>query len=123
MVLILIKIVLWDNIISPHVLPGGNVAYEAHLAGYLFGFVVAMILLLTKIVARDQFDMLALIKRWNQRRAFAAAMASPQAQAQARFGRVARVPTAADAQRERRIDEISKSSRAHRQEPCRRQDG
>lgn len=105
--LILIKIVLWDNIVAPRVLPGGNVAYEAHLAGYLFGFIVAMILLLTKVVARDQFDMLSMIKRWNQRRAFATAMASPQAQAQAKFGRVARVPTAADAQRERRIDEIT----------------
>lgn len=107
MALILIKIVLWDNIVSPYVLPGGNVAYEAHLAGYTFGFAVAMILLLTKVIARDQFDMLALIKRWNQRRAFAAAMASPQAQAQARFGKVAKAPAAADAQRDRRMDEIS----------------
>ena len=105
-VLILLKIVLWDNLIAPHVLSGGNVAYEAHLAGYLFGFVAAMILLKTRRIARDQFDMLALIKRWNQRRAFAAAMASPEAAARAQLGKVARVSAPVDPKEQRRQEEI-----------------
>lgn len=104
--LILIKIVLWDNLVSPRLLGAGNVAYEAHLAGYLFGFVVAMAMLILKWVPRDQFDMLALVKRWNQRRAFVAAMESPEAQARARYGSVAKTPSPADVEREKRFEEI-----------------
>lgn len=106
-----LKIVLWDNIVAPKIgNGGGDIAYGAHLAGYVFGFVVTLAMLLIKAVPRDQYDMLALAKRWNQRRAFAAAMADPQAQAQARYGKVARVASLSATDREkweRRIDERS----------------
>jgi len=102
MVLICVKIIAWDNIVAPSIGPGGQVAYTAHLAGYLFGFVAALGLLLVRALPRDQFDMLALWKRWHQRRAFAAAMTDPSAAAQARFGTVARVPS--DDARKREVE-------------------
>ncbi len=104
-IIIVVKIILWDNIVSPAIASGSSqVAYSAHLAGYAFGFLVAIVMLLIKAVNRDQFDMLALLKRWNQRRAFASAMSDPRAQAQAQFGRVARVDVA-------RPEDISKWER------------
>ncbi len=89
-----LKIILWDNIISPNLSAGSDeIAYSAHLAGYAFGFFVSLILLWLRVIPRDQFDLLAVAKRWNQRRAFSVGMSSPEAQAQARFGRVANVRT------------------------------
>ncbi|MFH1417646.1 MAG: rhomboid family intramembrane serine protease [Planctomycetota bacterium] len=92
MLLILLKVVLWDNILAPS-LGGGtidSVAYSAHIAGYLFGFIVCIVLLLVRALPRDQYDILALIKRHHQRQQFRAAMADPTARAQATYGRVAR---------------------------------
>lgn len=106
--IILVKIVLWDNILAPSIGGGDNIAYEAHLAGYLFGFIVALIMLMIRALPRDQFDMLALAKRWNQRRTYAAAMRDPAARAQARYGRVAQVGPAdprKQAEWERQLDE------------------
>jgi len=49
-----------------------TVAYEAHLAGYLFGFVVGMALLLSRLLGCEPYDMLSLIERWKRRRQFRA---------------------------------------------------
>lgn len=84
-----LKVILWDNILAPQIHKDGQIAHSAHLAGYAFGFVAALLMLLFKTVPRDQFDMLALIKRWNQRRQFAATLSTPQARQQAQYGRVA----------------------------------
>lgn len=111
MILIVLKIVVWDNIIGPGLAGGGNIAHGAHLAGYLFGFGAAMVMLLFRGLPRDQFDMLALWKRWHQRRAFATAMADPKAAARARYGSVANVDFADEKQRqayEQKLDEVSK---------------
>ena len=97
MLIIGLKIILWDNIVAPSFGGASQIAHSAHLAGYAFGFVGALLLLLLKAVPRDHFDLLALIKRWHQRRSFAMAMADPQARAQAQFGRVARVEPASRA--------------------------
>jgi membrane associated rhomboid family serine protease len=91
--IIVFKIILWDNVLAPGMRGSGQIAHKAHLAGYVFGFVAAMMMLLFKSVARDQFDMLALVKRWTKRRQFAAVMSNPEAQARARYGRVARPST------------------------------
>jgi len=110
MLLIIVKIIVWDNLVSPGLGGADRVAYSAHLAGYLFGFVGAMGMLFLRALPRDQFDMLALWKRWHQRREFATAMADPQAAARAQFGPVARVATRDSAEREREdahIDRIS----------------
>lgn len=55
---------------------GSNVAHTAHIAGTVFGVVVSLGLLATKLLDRDQFDLLALISRWNRRRQFRSAVAS-----------------------------------------------
>lgn len=71
MVLIGLKIIVWDNILSPRVSGGGDqVAYLAHLGGYLFGFVGALTMLSVRGIARDQFDILALWGRWRRRKSW-----------------------------------------------------
>ena len=92
--LILIKIILWDNLLAMHIgsqLSAG-VAYSAHIAGYLAGFLLALALLKFRAVPRDHFDLLAIWKRARQRHQYATMMADPVTRAQAQFGRVARVP-------------------------------
>lgn len=110
MVLICFKIIAWDNIFAPMLSGAGQVAHQAHLAGYLFGFVTALTMLIVRAVPRDQFDILALWKRWNQRREFAAAMADPAAAARARLGTAARVAQPNATQRkaeEQQLDQIT----------------
>lgn len=93
LLLIGLKIILWDNILAPRLSSGAGVdavAYSAHIAGYLFGFVVCSLMLLIRALPRDQYDIIALAKRHYRRRQFKAAVADPNAQAQATYGRVAR---------------------------------
>lgn len=67
MVLILFRVVL-DVIFQ---FSGyGNTAYVAHLAGYLYGFVVGMGLLLLRLLPREPYDMLALIEQKRRRSQF-----------------------------------------------------
>ncbi len=70
LIIIVFKIVLWDNILAPSISQHGmaaNVAYSAHLGGYLFGFTVAMSMLAIRALPRNQFDLLALWNRWRRR--------------------------------------------------------
>ncbi len=93
MILIVFKMILWDNILVREVVGEnnlGNVAFDAHLAGYAFGFTAAAGMLTLRVLPRDQFDIVALWHRWFQRQAMRAAMADPNARARAQFGRVAR---------------------------------
>jgi len=55
---------------------GGNVAHMAHLGGYGFGFAVAMIMLATKLVPREPYDLFTLGKQAKRRRDFKAAAAA-----------------------------------------------
>jgi membrane associated rhomboid family serine protease len=99
LLLIGFKVILWDNIIAPR-LTGGHefvqVAYAAHIAGYVFGFIWCSLMLLVRAVPRDQYDMLAVARRAYQRQQFRATMADPEAAARALYGRVAR-PVSAEA--------------------------
>lgn len=96
MLLIVLKIILWDNIVAPSFSETGAIAYSAHMAGYVFGFVGALFMLLVRALPRDHFDMLSLMDRWNRRRQFQSAMAAPGADMRASYGRVARdVPRSA----------------------------
>lgn len=110
MLLIIIKVIVWDNVVGPALTTSQQVAHDAHLAGYFFGFVGAMFMLLLRGLPRDQFDILAVLKRWHQRRGFAAAMAEPGAAARAQYGTVAR-PVEFDprerAREEALLDEIA----------------
>ena len=47
-----------------------NTAHLAHISGSIFGFLVCMGLLWTRLLPRDHFDMLALWDRWNRRRQY-----------------------------------------------------
>lgn len=69
LLLIVFKIILWDNVIAPNFggSPYYNVAYEAHLAGYAFGFLVPLLFLAFGALPRNQFDALALLSRWRRR--------------------------------------------------------
>lgn len=90
MVIIGLKIIVWDNIVAPSLGGSDQVAHLAHLGGYLFGFAGALMMLLVRALPRDQFDILALWNRWTRRRAWKAAMADPAAAARATFGAVGR---------------------------------
>lgn len=91
--IIIAKMILWDNIIAPRLGDPGEpiqVAYGAHLAGYLYGFVGAVVLLWLRALPRDQFDIIALWRRWYHRQSVASALSDPTARAVAQYGRVAR---------------------------------
>jgi membrane associated rhomboid family serine protease len=91
MILIVAKIIVYDNLIEPLLSGGGSIAYSAHVAGYLAGASIALFLLLVRAIPRDQFDLLALWKRAYRRRAFAQAVAAdPLAPARAMYGRMVR---------------------------------
>ena len=93
MLMIVVKMILWDNVIAmrlAHASGTVQVAYEAHLGGYLFGFISAVVLLWTRALSRDQFDIVALWRRWYHRQSLASALRDPAARARAEYGRVAR---------------------------------
>ena len=64
--IIAIKMIIIDNILYR----GGNVAHEAHLAGYAFGIIVTLLLLAFKLLQSDHFDLWSMTKQWNRRRQF-----------------------------------------------------
>jgi len=47
-----------------------NVAHMAHIGGTIFGCVVCLTLVATHLLPRDQWDMWALVQRWNKRRQY-----------------------------------------------------
>jgi membrane associated rhomboid family serine protease len=65
--LILLKMIFIDNIIAR---TAPNIAYDAHLAGYTFGMGAILLLLAIKFLPEDDFDLWAIIRRWNQRRVY-----------------------------------------------------
>jgi membrane associated rhomboid family serine protease len=108
MIVIGLKIIVWDNIIAPSLGGSQRVAHHAHLAGYLFGFAGAMVMLLARALPRDQFDMLALWNRWRRRREMASALG--EGQAPGGYGAMARTAPLDPEKRaaeDRAIDEIA----------------
>ncbi len=47
-----------------------GVAHVAHIAGTLFGATICFLLLMSRLLPRDQFDVVALVQRWNKRRQY-----------------------------------------------------
>jgi membrane associated rhomboid family serine protease len=47
-----------------------NVAHVAHVGGTVFGFAICVVLLSVRLLPRDQFDLVAMIKQWNRRRQY-----------------------------------------------------
>ena len=68
-----LKLILIDNVIATYT---PNVAYDAHLAGYAFGILAILGLLATRLVGSSNFDLLAMIRRWNRRRRYRDVVAS-----------------------------------------------
>ncbi len=56
---------VWSNFTQ-----SDGVAHVAHIGGTLFGFFVCLLLLWARLLPRDQFDLLAIIQRWNKRRQY-----------------------------------------------------
>lgn len=65
--LILFKMVFIDNIIARS---APNVAYDAHLAGYVFGMGSILLLLATRLLPGDMYDLWGMITQWNRRRVY-----------------------------------------------------
>lgn len=89
MIVIVFKIILWDNVLAPSIQSGtgvvANVAYSAHLGGYAYGFAIGWILLASGALPRNQFDIVALWNRWRRRTGL-----TPATAARSRPPRVAR---------------------------------
>jgi membrane associated rhomboid family serine protease len=64
------KLIIWDNMIESHLGPAISIAYGAHLSGYSFGIGAMVVLLSTHIISGSNYDLWAMIKRWNRRRLY-----------------------------------------------------
>ena len=63
------KLIIWDNMIESRLAPS-NIAFGAHLAGYAFGIAAMVVLLATHIISGSNYDLWAMIRRWNRRRRY-----------------------------------------------------
>ena len=60
--------IVWGNILGPLIGAGqSNVAFTAHLAGYLYGITLPLAMLMLKLLPHSHFDLWALLKRWQRR--------------------------------------------------------
>jgi membrane associated rhomboid family serine protease len=64
------------DIVEPLLFHGNGTAYAAHLTGDVAGFAIGMFLLLTKLVQRDHYDLLAVLDRYRRRKQYEAVVAS-----------------------------------------------
>ena len=62
---ILLKMILLDNILARG---RGAVAYDVHLAGYAYGILIALLLLISRILPATTPDLWEMIRQWNRRR-------------------------------------------------------
>lgn len=66
---IVFKLIFLDNIFEPRIAPAA-IAYDAHLAGYAFGIAAMLVALATGLIPGSNFDLWAMLKRWNRRRQY-----------------------------------------------------
>lgn len=64
---ILLKMIVIDNVLARG---RYSIAYDAHLAGYAYGIGVTLLLLITRLVSTNSFDLWAMIRHWNRRRLY-----------------------------------------------------
>ena len=104
------KLIIWDNLIEPSFAPPVAVAYGAHLAGYAFGIAAMVVMLAFGLISGSQYDLWAMIKRWNRRRRYRDVVSSgydPYSGRQTRHIRVKEViKSAAQKQKEEQIREV-----------------
>ncbi len=65
--LIIFKMIFIDNIIARS---AQNVAYDAHLAGYVFGIGSIILMLAVRLIRPDHLDLWSMLHRWNLRRQY-----------------------------------------------------
>ncbi|MDY7010109.1 MAG: rhomboid family intramembrane serine protease [Planctomycetota bacterium] len=58
------------NLYASMTQPGGGVAYVAHSSGYVFGIVVVAGFLAIKVLPREPYDLLSMIRTWCRRRSY-----------------------------------------------------
>lgn len=104
------KLIIWDNVVQPSIAPPVAVAYSAHLAGYAFGIAAMIVMLAVGLISGSQYDLWAMIKRWNRRRRYRDVVSSgydPYTGRQTRHIRVKEViKTAAQQQKEEQIRDV-----------------
>lgn len=64
---IVFKLIFIDNVIARYT---PNVAYDAHLAGYVFGIAAMLLMLAGGLTTASGFDLWSMIKLWNRRRLY-----------------------------------------------------
>lgn len=104
---ILLKLIVIDNILARG---KGAIAYDAHLAGYVYGIGVTLALLMSRLLDGNGIDLWTTIRHWNRRRLYRDTVANgynpftgegPRKRVEAR-----EVPRPEDAAKLTRIEEI-----------------
>jgi len=67
---IMFKLIIFDNVLEPRISGGGGIAYGAHLAGYIFGVGIPLMMLALHWLPHSHYDLWALIDRWRRRRGY-----------------------------------------------------
>jgi len=102
-----LKLIIIDNVIVRYT---PQVAYDAHLAGYAFGVVAIVAMLATRLVGTSDFDLWAMIKRWNRRRSYRDVVAGGYDPFAGRVGakpiKVKEVKTPAEKQKDEKTEEL-----------------
>ena len=101
------KLIFWDNMYERRI---PNVAYDAHLSGYAFGILAVLGLLATGLIAGSNFDLWAMIKRWNRQRQYRDTVSGGYdpftGQTKSKQIKVKEVKTAAQKQQEEKTKEL-----------------
>ena len=65
------KLIIWDNLIGPALIPReSSVAYNAHLAGYIWGIGSVMCMLVLGGIKTNHVNLWSMLKQWNRRRQY-----------------------------------------------------
>jgi membrane associated rhomboid family serine protease len=62
-----LKLILIDNMLAAS---ADGVAYDAHIAGYLYGIGIMVLCVALGWIEKSQFDLWAMVQQWNRRRQY-----------------------------------------------------
>ena len=62
-----LKLILIDNLLAAS---ADGVAYDAHIAGYVYGIGIMVLCVAAGWIQKSQFDLWAMIQQWNRRREY-----------------------------------------------------
>jgi len=102
-----LKMILIDNVIAAS---SQHVAYDAHLAGYAFGILAFLGILATGLIGNSDYDLWALVRRWNRRRRYRDAVSGGydpfSSRVQAKPVKAKEVKTPAQKQADEKIEKV-----------------